>query len=275
MPSGTETMAYIRHDDLPHGRKATYARFVATERPHKTEKKRVRLTVGGNLIHYPEKGSTTSADLATVKILLNSVISTPHARFATFDLKDFYLGTPMVRKEYMWIAITSIPQSIIDQYHLLDLVHNGFVLVAIIHGMYGLPQAGILAYNQLVNHLAQYGYAPCTHTPGLWTHQTRDVNFCLVVDDFGIKYTNCCDAEHLLTALQPLYVVTTDWTGSLYLAMTIDWDYHNHTVDISMPRYVTKALARFQHNAFGRAQHLPHAWTKPQHWLPPPAHART
>jgi hypothetical protein len=98
MPSGTETTAYIRHDALPHGRKATYARFVATERPHKTEKKRVSLTVGGNLIHYPDKVSTPSADLTTVKILLNSVISTPHARFATFDLKDFYLGTPMVRK---------------------------------------------------------------------------------------------------------------------------------------------------------------------------------
>jgi hypothetical protein len=251
MPSGTETVAYIHHDALPHGRKATYARFVATKRPHKTEKKCVRLTVGGNLIHYPDKVSTPSADLATIKILLNSVISTPHARFATFDLKDFYLGTPMVQKEYMRISITSIPQSIIDQYHLLDLVHNGFVLVTISRGMYGLPQAGILAYNQLMTHLAQYGYAPCTHTPGLWTHETRNVTFCLVVDDFCIKYTNRCDDEHHLTALQALYVVTTDWTGSLYLAMTIDWDYHNHTVDISMPGHVTNALDRFQHNVCG------------------------
>jgi hypothetical protein len=265
MPSGTKTMAYIRHDALTHGRKATYERFVATKRPHKTEKKRVRPTVGGNLIRYPVKVSTPSADLTTVKILLSSVISTPHAGFATFDLTYFYLGAPMVRKEYMRIAITSIHQSIINQYHLLDLVHNGFVLVAISHCMYGLPQAGILAYNQLVTHLAQYGYAPCTHTPGLWTHKTRDITFYLVVDDFGIKYTNRCDTEHLLTALQALNVVTTDWTGSLYLTMTIDWDYHNHTVDISMPGYFTKALDRFQHNACGRAPHYPHAWTKPQY----------
>jgi hypothetical protein len=164
----------------------------------------------------------------------------------------------MVRKEYMRIAIASIPQSM-----------NGFVLVAISHGMYGLPQAGILAYNQLVTHLAQYGYAPCTHTPGLWTHETRDVTFCLFVDNFGIKYTNRSDAEHLLTALQALYVVTTDWTASLYLAMTIDWDYHNHTVDISIPGYVTRALDRFQHNACGRAQHSPHDWTKPQYGFHP------
>jgi hypothetical protein len=47
----------------------------------------------------------------------------------------------------MQIVITSIHQSIIDQYHLLDLVHNGFVLVEISRGMYGLPQAGSLPYN--------------------------------------------------------------------------------------------------------------------------------
>jgi hypothetical protein len=101
MPSGSETMRYLFHHQLPPGRQATYARFVATERPHKAETKRVRLTVGGNLVHYPDKVSTPTADLSTVKLLLKSVISTPSAHFATFDLKDFYLGTPMMRKEYM------------------------------------------------------------------------------------------------------------------------------------------------------------------------------
>jgi hypothetical protein len=101
-------------------------------------------------------------------MLLNRVISTPGALFATFDLKDFYLGTPMTRMEYMRIPISSIPPSVNEQYHLLDLFHNGFVLVEVSHGMYGLPQAGILAYDQLVRNLSTYGYAPCPHTPGMW-----------------------------------------------------------------------------------------------------------
>jgi hypothetical protein len=146
-------------------------------------------------------------------MLLNSVISTPYALFATFDLKYFYLGTPMKRKEYMRIPIASIPPSIIEQYHLLDLIHNGFVLVEICRVKYGLPQAGILAYDQLVRHLSTHSYAPCTHTPGLWSHSTHDITFCLVVDDFGIKYTDKNNAIHLLTALQELYVATTDWSG--------------------------------------------------------------
>jgi hypothetical protein len=128
MLSGSKTMRYIPHHALPPGQQAAYSRFVATVRPHKVEIKCVRLTVGRNLVHYPDKVSTTTADLSIVKMLLNSVISTPGALFATFDLKDFYLGTPMKRKEYIRIPIASIPPSITEQYHLLDLVHNGFVL---------------------------------------------------------------------------------------------------------------------------------------------------
>jgi hypothetical protein len=88
-------------------------------------------------------------------------------------------------------------------------------------------------------------------------HTTRNVTFCLAVDDFGKKYTNRLDAYHLLAALEELYVVTTDWSGSLYLAMHILWDYINHTVDISMPGYVAKSLNRFQYRALGRPPHSP------------------
>jgi hypothetical protein len=123
--------------------------------------------LGGNFLHYPDKVSTPTADLSTVKLLLNSVISTPGARFATFDLKVFYLGTHMTRKEYMRIPLASIPQSIIDQYALNDKAHRGLVLVEISKGICGLPQAVILAFNQLKTHLATHDYAPCTHTPGV------------------------------------------------------------------------------------------------------------
>jgi hypothetical protein len=108
----------------------------------------------------------------------------------------------MTRKEYIRIAITSFPQAIIDQYHVWDLAHKGFILVKISCGKYDIPQAGILTHEQVVKHLSTHGYAPCNHTPGLWTHATRDIHFYLVDDDFGIKYTNRADANHLLTALQ-------------------------------------------------------------------------
>jgi hypothetical protein len=137
--------------------------------------------------------------------------------------------------------------------------------------MYGLPQAGILAYKQLVVHVATHGHIPCEQTP---PHVSRHRVFCCMgpmmshfvsLYDFGIKYTDRRDADRILAALKELYVVATKCTGSFYLAMHMAWDYINHTVDISMPGYVAKALGRFQHQALGRPQHSHHAWLKPQY----------
>jgi hypothetical protein len=113
--------------------------------------------------------------------------------------------------------------------------------------MYGLPQAGIIANTRLKAHLATWGYHPCTHTPGLFRLQTRPVTFCLVVDDFGIKYKDREHADHLLLCLQSIYTVTTDWEGTKYCGLTLDWNYTARTEALSMPGYVAKALHRFQH----------------------------
>ena len=54
--------------------------------------------------------------MTLVKILLNSVISTKGAKFVMFDVKDFYLNTPMTRYEYMRLKLTDIPEEIIVEY---------------------------------------------------------------------------------------------------------------------------------------------------------------
>jgi CheY-like chemotaxis protein len=126
-------------------------------------------------------------------------------------------------------------------------------------GMYGLPQAGRLANDRLGKLLGQHGYRPVPLTPGLWRHDTNSITFTLVVDDFGVKYTNRADVEHLLRALKENYEVTEDWSGSRYCGLTVAWDYTNCVCDISMPGYVERALQRFQHPAPRR----PHEWQQP------------
>jgi hypothetical protein len=80
------------------------------------------------------------------------------------------------------------PQAIFDQYNLQNCVHNGFDHLEICKGMYGLPQAGLLANNQLGPHLALQGYIQSLHTHGLFIHKSRPILCCLMVDDFVIKY---------------------------------------------------------------------------------------
>ena len=166
---GTNTMFFITYDDIPFDRRKdiTYARIVVDFRPQKNEKERTRITVGGNLIHYPGNVSTKTAETTTAKILFNSVISTPKARFGVLDIGNFYLGTDMKRYEYMFINMSDIPDDIVQKYNLKMLAKNDKVYVEIRKGMYGLPQAGILANELLQKNLMKHGYAPCKHTPGL------------------------------------------------------------------------------------------------------------
>jgi hypothetical protein len=255
---GTNTIFFIDRSKIPKGRKVTYLRVVCAFRPEKDNPQRVRWTVGGDRIDYPGDVSTKTADLCTAKLLFNSVISTPDAKFMTGDLKDFYLGTPMERYEYMRVPLHMLPASIIEEYNLTPLIHNGFVYVEIRRGMYGLPQAGKIANDQLIKFLAPHGYEPVPLTHGLWRHKERNVVFTLVVDDFGVKYTQRSDADHLISTLEKYYKVSTDWTGARYCGLTLAWDYDKRTCDVSMPGYIERALQRFQHPLPSKSEPSPH-----------------
>ena len=88
-------------------------------------------------------------------------------------------------------------------------------------GMYGLTQAGEIANDKLKLNLAKFGYEPAPITPGLWRHQTRPLQFSLLVDDFGIKYERQEDITHLLDALKTIYKISEDWDGKLYCGLNL------------------------------------------------------
>ncbi len=80
--------------------------------------------------------------------------------------------------------------------------------------MYGLPQLGLIANELLEERLNKHGYRQSKLVPGLWKHDKRPIQFTLVVDDFGVKYTRQEDVEHLKSAIEQDYTVTADWTGN-------------------------------------------------------------
>jgi hypothetical protein len=71
-----------------------------------------------NLVNYPDDCSTPTANLLTVKLILNSIISTPNAKFMTIDLNDFYLLTPMSRYKYFRMKLELFSQDVIGKYGL-------------------------------------------------------------------------------------------------------------------------------------------------------------
>ena len=124
---------------IPRDRTVTYARIVVDYREQKADPNRVRITAGGNLIEYPYQLTTRTADVTTSKVMWNSVISTPNARYMCVDVKNFYLNTTLDRYEYMRMLIKLFSQELIDMYNLTAKIKNGYVYIEIQKGMYGLP----------------------------------------------------------------------------------------------------------------------------------------
>jgi hypothetical protein len=141
--AGTNTIVFIKKNQVPQDRAKdmTYGLITTLIRPEKLDKpNRTRLVAGGDRVHYPGDAGTPTANLLTVKLLLNSIISTPNAKFMAMDIKDFYLNTPMARYEYMRLRIANMPEDVIAHYKLTDIaMHDGYIYCKIQKGMYGLP----------------------------------------------------------------------------------------------------------------------------------------
>ena len=119
-------------------------------------------------MHYPGNAGTPTANLLTVNLLINSTISTARAKFMTMDIKDFYLNTPLPRYEYMRLCIADMPDDIVKHYNLRDkATPDGYVYCKIQKGMYGLPQAGIIAQQLLEERLGKHGYCQSKTFPSL------------------------------------------------------------------------------------------------------------
>ena len=72
--------------------KKNHGRIVVDYHPQKEEPYRRCLTVGGNLINYPGDIGNPTSDMIASKLIFNSVLSTPYAKFMGFVLEISILG---------------------------------------------------------------------------------------------------------------------------------------------------------------------------------------
>lgn len=113
IPKGVNTICFIPYNKKPKNKKATYIRIVATNRPQKDEKKRVRWTVDNNKILYSRNIATPTAGLTTVKYHLNHIASTKGGRYYVINIKYFYLRTPMTEFNYTQILSSKISEEVV------------------------------------------------------------------------------------------------------------------------------------------------------------------
>ena len=115
--------------------------------------------------------------------------------------------------EVVCIQKKIIPQEVLDKYDII-FDDQDFTYLEICRGIYVLKEAGVIAFDQLVQKLKRFGYESMPQTPGLWRHTSRKTTFTLCINNFGIQYFSKAKADHLIEAIQDIYECSIDWKGT-------------------------------------------------------------
>ena len=272
----TNTLSPIHKKDQPADQRqsTTYYNPQVKEKMKDGEKsRRVRGTFGGDRCSYDGPTSSPVADIVVIKIHWHSAISDrrnygTNTRYATIDLKDFYLGSKLPTPGWIRVHIKNIPETVLLKYDLQQYIVDSHILFRVDGTMYGHPAAGRLSNEDLVTLLAADGYIQDPAIPCLFKHITSNISFTLVVDDFGVKFTDMADFDNLVTVLQKKYKVHIDLTGQKYIGVNLDWDYQDNTLTTDMPTVVPAALHRFCPTQLPKPSKTPGIYVPPQYGAP-------
>ena len=102
--SVNDNILFIKCNQVPVGRKITYANPVCDYRPQKGDPYRVRLTVGGDLLPYPFDVGSPEASLLEAEILFKWCNLYPRFLLYLCRYQGLFLCSPMDQNEYIKIS---------------------------------------------------------------------------------------------------------------------------------------------------------------------------
>ena len=126
-------------------------------------------------------------------------------------------------------------------YTRYNIVEGGYVYVKINKAWFGLRQSCKIPHNDFVQHLNKQGYVQAKNSDRLFFHGLCDISFTLVVDDFGIQYTNKDDVNHLISLMQGMCKFKVDFDTKQYIEIHLKWNDLEQTIRYAMKGYVEQA----------------------------------
>ena len=237
------------------------------------EKCRTRLTADSSSNKYL-KGSTTAytADLESIKIMLNMIASNKNLRGSKADIGNFFPVTPLGNgdKEYMALPIKLMPPEAIAKYGLDKLVVNGMVMVENFNAVYGMRQSGKIAGDAVEAHMLKCGWASEPATPCIYVNKAvPNVFVARIVDDFYVTHEKDEEMLNFVDMLKELYE-TVVYELDCKQFCGLDIEVKNHGTDqkevhVSIKGYVEEAILELGYTPSAKPQDSPGAWTKPKY----------
>jgi hypothetical protein len=103
---GTDTCFFIKLTNILKDRTITNGKIVCDYKPYNKEKECVRLTVGGDRLDYSGDVATSTANITTFKILINSTLSTENADMMMMDIKKLSRHPASTIRVYENVVVT-------------------------------------------------------------------------------------------------------------------------------------------------------------------------
>ena len=115
--AGSDTLFFVKRENIPFKRRKeiSFSKVVCEVRPQKSDPNCACITISGNNIVYPGDIGTPTVLFELVKLIVNSLLSRRNSESECFDIKNFYLGTPLDRFGYVRIKFNDIPQEFINK----------------------------------------------------------------------------------------------------------------------------------------------------------------
>ena len=84
-------------------------------------------------------------------------------------------------------------------------------------------------------------------------------------NDVGVRTLPCWPNFDNMSATCATKSYDTNWKGTCYLGLSLDWDYKECNFHLSMFNYIEKYLVRFGHKSPIKPQHQPHQHSTPMY----------
>lgn len=168
-------------------------------------------------------------------MLLNSTVSSD-SNLASADISDFYLGADLPDPESLKLYLDTFPEEVLNKLGFTPFIKHDssgkkYIYLDIVKSCYGVGSSGLLSQIRLIAQLCAHDYIQ-TDTPCLFRHKTRDITFCLVVDDFAIQYNSLSDLQHFTDCLSELFHLKVYPECTSFLGFTVDYDRSRRTISL-------------------------------------------
>jgi hypothetical protein len=219
------------------------------------DKLKARLVAGGHLVNKDELGDISSPTVKLHSVMLLFSLAAFYGLFvASMDVPTAYLNTrlkpadqiPMkLGKEETKVLISLRPE-------WAEFVEpDGTMLVLLVGGLYGLPQAAKLWYDKLALTLSKLSYKPTQMDPCVFVkfHPDRGRSIIGVhVDDLLHVYQHMAFQKELLGALEEEYGKMTVQSGDvgIYTGLEYSFSREDHSVRICMTKYQNQLLKSYE-----------------------------